>query len=275
MNTKPNLDSNNASIARVYDAMLGGKDNFAVDRAVRREIEQVAPQLPQAAHDGRGFLARVTEYLTRHQGIAQFLDLGSGLPTVENTHEVAQRANPHARVVYVDNDPAVHAFERAFLADDATAFVDADLADPEAVLRTPEVSRALDWSEPVALYQIGTLHHVHDNRDPVAIMRRWIDAVPSGSFVALSHFYNPRDGSDLARIAEPIEDICAASTMASGFFRTREQILQFMEGLELLPSGPGHPADVVPVADWWPHGPHVAPLSLERQVYVGILGRKP
>ncbi|GAA4840291.1 SAM-dependent methyltransferase [Saccharopolyspora rosea] len=264
------IDTSVASIARVYDAMLGGKDNYEVDREIRDRIVECAPEAMAAARDGRSFLLRVTRYLAGVVGIDQFLDCGSGLPTAENTHEIAQRVNPDAVVVYVDNDPLVLAHGRALLdADERSHFVAADLTRPAEVLADPVVRAKIDFSRPLALYQIGTLHHVSDEQDPAAIMRRYLDALPAGSYVALAHLFNPRDGSELAEVAARVEQVCTSSSLGSGWFRTGEQILRFVDGLEVLEPG------LVPVADWWPTGPRATPLGLSQRAYVGVVGRKP
>ncbi len=264
------LDTTVASIARVYDAMLGGKDNFEVDRRIREEIVQAAPEMMGAAPDGREFLVRVTSYLARKAGIDQFLDLGSGLPTAENTHQTAQWINPNARVVYVDNDPVVLAHGRALLEEnDRTQFVAADLTRADDLLSDPEVRGQIDFDRPLALYQIGTLHHVSDEARPKEVMASYIDALPSGSYVVLSHFYNPRDGSELSEMASRLEDICTNSSMGTGWFRTREQILDMLDGLEILEPG------LVAVPDWWPAGPRIEEVGYARQAYVGVVARKP
>lgn len=175
------IDTNVASIARVYDAMLGGKDNFDVDRVIRDQIRELAPESIVAAQDGRDFLLRVTRYLAREIGVDQFLDCGSGLPTAENTHQIAQNVNPEARVVYVDNDPVVLAHGRALLGEnDRTHFVPGDLAQPQELLAERAVTANIDFSRPLALYQVGTLHHVSDEQRPGEIMAEYVDALPSG-----------------------------------------------------------------------------------------------
>src|SRR4051812_48721261 len=146
------------------------------------------------ARASRRWLVRVTRFLAREAGIDQFLDLGSGLPTAENTHQAAQRINPDVRVVYVDNDPSVVAHGRALLEEnELTRFSPADLTDPDEVLSDPAVREHLDWDRPIALLQLGTLHHYVGDVPPAAIMQRYIDALPMGSYVALSHFLDPQD----------------------------------------------------------------------------------
>lgn len=264
------LDTTVASIARVYDAMLGGKDNFDVDREIRDQIVTFAPEMMDTATDGRGFLIRAVRYLSSVVGIDQFLDLGSGLPTAENTHQVAQRIHPETKVVYVDNDPVVLAHGRALLEEnDRTHFVAADLTDATGLLSNPDITRHIEFDRPLALCQIGTLHHVSDDARPHEVMATYIDALPSGSYVVLAHFFHPRDGSDVGKVADQLEDVCTNSSMGTGWFRTREQILGFLDGLDILDPG------LVTVSDWWPDGPRLEPLGLARQAYVGVVGRKP
>ena len=263
------IDTGVASIARVYDAMLGGKDNFDVDRVIRDQIRELAPESIVAAQDGRDFLMRVTRYLAREIGVDQFLDCGSGLPTAENTHQIAQNVNPDARVVYVDNDPVVLAHGRALLGEnDRTHFVPGDLAEPRKLLGEPAVTANIDFGRPLALYQVGTLHHVSDEQRPGEIMAEYVDALPSGSYVVLSHFHNPRDGSAVGEFADRAEQILLNSSMGSGWFRTRAEVLAFLGGLEVLEPGLG------PVADWWPAGPRDEPLRPAQQVYIGAVARK-
>ncbi|GAA4614765.1 SAM-dependent methyltransferase [Saccharopolyspora hordei] len=263
------IDTTKASIARVYDAFLGGKDNYEVDREVFRRVRDVAPEAAQLAWDNRQFLIRVTRFIAAETGITQFLDCGSGLPTAENTHQVAQRLAPEARVVYVDNDPVVLAHGRALLEENPqTSFSAADIFEPAQVLQDEVVRTHLDFSEPIALFQIGTLHHHDGERPPQDIMREYVDALPSGSYVALSHFLDPEDDehSDLAR---RMEQTFLHSPMGTGSFRTRAEIEGMFPGLELVEPG------LVRCADWWPTGPRLTPLSPVQHCIAGAVGRKP
>lgn len=266
--THPEVDPSRASVARSYDAALGGKDNFAVDRqALQRQME-VFPAAPLVARANRRWLVRAVGHLADHAGADQFLDLGSGLPTVENTHEVAQRYHEEAKVVYVDHDPAVNAYGRALLENDESTFVaTADLTEPDEVLALPEVRR-LDFTRPVVLMQCGTMHHVPDELAPERIMQRYVDALPSGSYVALSHFWDPADGSADAELARRYEHV-VTSEVGSGFWRSTERILAMLPGLELLEPG------LVPLNDWWPSGPRLEPPHEGEALIVGCLARKP
>jgi hypothetical protein len=263
----PGIDTETASIARVYDAILGGKDNYAVDRQVVEQIKMVAPEVPQMARDNREWLIRVTRFLAGNVGISQFLDCGSGLPAAENTHEAAQRVNSDAQVVYVDNDPVVLAHGRALLQDNEdTKIVDADITKPHEVMEHPDVTRHLDLDEPIAFYQIGTLHHFSDADDPAGMMHGFIDALPSGSYVAITHFYNP--GGDDGEVAQRLEEVMLAGSMGSGYFRPKKHIEALFPGVEMIQPG------LVPLADWWPDGPRVKPLTAVQRCMLGGLARK-
>jgi hypothetical protein len=263
------IDTTKASIARVYDAFLNGKDNYEIDREVLRRVQQVAPEAAQLAWDNRNFLIRATRFIATQTGITQFLDCGSGLPTAENTHQVAQRIQPDARVVYVDNDPVVLAHGRALLEEnDQTHFTAADIFKPREVLDDEIVRRYLDFSNPIALFQLGTLHHYDSEPSPSDIMREYIEALPSGSYVAISHFFDPEteEHSDLAR---RMEETFLHSPMGTGVFRTRTEIEGMFPGLELVEPG------LTLCADWWPDGPRIKPLTPVSYCIVGAVGRKP
>jgi len=263
-----NIDTTKASIARVYDAGLGGKDNYEVDREVIRQLRQVAPEITQFAWDHRNFLIRVTRFIAGEAGVTQFLDCGSGLPTAENTHQVAQRIQPDARVVYVDNDPVVLAHGRALLEEnDQTHFSAANIFEPREILDDEIVRKHLDFSQPIALFQLGTLHHYDGERSPGDIMQEYIDALPSGSYVAIGHFFDPEN--EYSELARRMEQIFVHSPMGSGAFRTRTEILSMLPGLELVEPG------VTACADWWPDGPRIKPLAPEQHCIVGAVGRKP
>lgn len=264
------IDPTKPSIARVYDAFLNGKDNYEVDREVFHKVQQVAPECGLLAWDNRELLIRISRFLAGQAGITQFLDCGSGLPTAENTHQVVQRIQPDARVVYIDNDPTVIAHGRALLVEnDLTHFSDADIFRPQAVLSDEVVRRHLDFSEPIALYQLGTLHHYHGEPSPQAIMQEYVDALPSGSYVAISHFFDPETASELSELARKMEQMFLHSMMGSGWFRTRADIEGMLPGLELIDPG------LVPCVDWWPDGPRIKPLEPVQHCIVGAVGRKP
>jgi hypothetical protein len=262
------IDTTEASVARVYDAFLGGKDNYEIDREVFRRVQQAAPEAGLLAWDNRSFLIRVTRFIASETGVTQFLDCGSGLPTAENTHQVAQRIQPDARVVYVDNDPVVLAHGRALLEEnDQTHFSAADIFKPREIVNDEIVRKHLDFSQPIALFQLGTLHHYDGERSPGDIMQEYIDALPSGSYVALSHFFDPEN--EYSELARRMEQIFLHSPMGSGVFRTRTEIESMFPGLELVEPG------LTPCADWWPDGPRIKPLDQVSHCIVGAVGRKP
>lgn len=252
----------------VYDAALNGKDNYEVDREVVRRLQQVAPEIYRFTWDHRNFLIRMARFITRETGIAQFLDCGSGLPTAENTHQVAQRIQPDTQVVYIDNDPTVVAHGRALLAEnEQTHFSAADIFKPHEVLNDKIVRRYVDFSQPIALFQLGTLHHYDGERSPQSIMAEYIDALPSGSYVAVSHFLDPEN--EYTQLARKMEQIFVHSPLGSGRFRTRAEIEGMFPGLELVEPG------LVRCVDWWPDGPQLKPIEPAQHCIVGAVGRKP
>jgi len=262
------VDPTRASIARVYDAALNGKDNYEIDRAVLAQVRTVAPQVNDLAWANRNFLTRACRFLSMQAGIDQFLDLGSGLPTAENTHQIVQRINPEARVVYVDNDPVVLAHGRALLEENEfTHFIAADIFRPDEVLGNEVVRSHLDFSRPIAIFQVGTLHHYLGD-DAGEIMRAYLDALVPGSYAAIAHFFDPEDEEHSA-LARNMEDKFVHSPMGSGRFRTRAEIQAMFPGLEMVEPG------LVLCDDWWPDGPRIQPLNLVQECIVGGVGRKP
>jgi S-adenosyl methyltransferase len=238
------LDTSVAHPARVYDYWLGGKDNFAADREAAERVLAAAPGLRYRVRANRAFLGRATRYLAAEGAVRQFLDIGTGIPTAGNAHEVAQAIAPECRVVYVDYDPVVLAHARALLDSHeagATEFIDADLRDTDTILA--EANRLLDFSRPVAVTLIAILNALPDSDDPHAIVARLMDAVPSGSYLALTHL-----GLDL--LGEQAEDglgTVQAQMMHKQFTsRTREQVARFFQGLELVEPG------LVRVEQWRP-----------------------
>ena len=266
-NTDQQIDTSRPSIARVYDAFLGGKDNFEVDRVVYQQLVQIAPEARTAGLQCRTWLRRVVRFLAGEAGIDQFLDCGSGLPTAENTHQVAQRVNPRATVVYVDNDPSVAAHGRALLEEnDRTHFGVADLRDPKALLSIPAVADYLDFDRPIALIQCNTLHHVADEDKPRDIMAGYIDALPSGSYVAICHLHDPADGSSRSALARDAQ-ARFMSLMGTCRFRTREEITSFFCGLELVEPGLTYPYQ------WRPDGTETEQPAEEWHLLLGGVAR--
>ncbi|MGW4588834.1 SAM-dependent methyltransferase [Amycolatopsis thermoflava] len=268
------VDPSRPSIARIYDGFLGGKDHYEVDRMVMRKINEAVPEAVDIARGNRGFLNRVCRFLAGQTTVAQYLDCGSGLPTAENTHQIVQRANPEAMVVYVDNDPVVLAHGRALLEEnDFVHMTEADIFEPSEVLGNEVVQRHLDFSEPLVLLHVGTLHH-YEGDGAADIMRAYIDALPSGSYVVFSHFFDP-EVPELTEVAKRIENILVNGPMGAGRFRTHAEIMTMLDGLELIkPNALSEPGLAV-CDEWWPDGPRLAPLSLAARCIVGAVGRKP
>ena len=261
------VDTTRASIARVYDAALNGKDNFEIDREVLRQVATVAPQVNDLAWSNRNFLIRACRFLAGQTDITQYLDCGSGLPTAENTHQVVQRLRPESKVLYIDNDPVVLAHGRALLEENEnTLFVSADIFDPDEVLGRDEVREFLDFSKPIAVIQNGTLHHYIGNDGP-QIMQKYVDAVVPGSYTVIAHFYDPQT-PEHSEVARKMEERFVHSPMGSGVFRTREQLLELFPGQELVPPG------LVLCDDWWPDGPRIKPLNQVEECIAGAVGRK-
>ncbi len=240
---KPRIDTTIAHTARIWNYWLGGKDNYPVDREVGDQIRQLHPGIGDYARADRAFLVRAVQYLAGQAGIRQFLDIGTGLPTVNNTHQVAQSVAPESRIVYVDNDPLVLAHARALLTstpEGATAYLDADLHDPGAILA--EAARTLDFTRPVALTLLGVVIFINDDEQAHSIVRRLIDAVPSGSHLVLSH--------TITSPAMPDVDAAVAFWNEHGTpkltQRTPQQVARFFDGLELLEPG------VVSCSRWRP-----------------------
>jgi hypothetical protein len=236
----PPLDTEHANAARMYDYFLGGFHNFEVDRQAARAAEQAWPGTQATARANRSFLRRAVGYLAGECGISQFLDLGSGVPTVGNVHEIAHAFNPEARVVYVDNEPvAVQASRQLLEGNPNATVIAADLLDPEVVLDHPETRRLLDFGKPFAVMLVSVLHFVPDQDTAVAVTRRYVEALPAGGYLTISHF------SDPALIGADPVGIGAANkvyktTTNPAIWRTREQIEELFTGVELVPPGIAH-----------------------------------
>jgi len=250
--------------ARVYDYWLGGKDNFAADREAAEEAVAAYPPILPAVRAQRAFLARAVRYLAGQAGVRQFLDIGTGLPTASNTHEVAQAAAPEARVVYVDNDPMVLAHARALLTgtpQGATGYLDADLRDPDQILAG--AAELLDFRRPVAVLLIGILQLIPDSDDPHALVARLTGAMPSGSWLAV---YHPASDIDQDRVGEAVRRVNARSA-GTTTLRSHAEIIRFFDGLQLLEPG------LVEVQRWQP-GSAAPGDSGQIAAYAG-LGRMP
>jgi hypothetical protein len=226
------------NVARVYDYVLGGKDNFAADRAFAEEGIRWVPDFPRVVRANRDFLGRVVHHLAADRGIDQFLDIGTGLPTAENVHQVVHRVNPAGRVVYVDNDQVVLAHARALLADNANvAVAPGDVRDPGGILAAPQVQRLIDFTRPVAVLMVAILHFVTDDDRPREIVGRFRDAMVPGSYLAISH------GEYQQRLAGPAA-MYRQQANAPAALRSREEIARFFDGFELIEPG------LVPVSRW-------------------------
>jgi len=249
------FDTSVAHQARVYDYLLGGKDNYAADRAVAEATLKVNPDLAPSAHANRAFLGRVIRYLAAEAGIRQFLDIGTGIPTAGNTHQVAQAIAPESRVVYVDYDPIVLAHARALLNSNeagATEYIDSDLRDTQTIL--DQAAKLLDFSEPVAVTLISILHAIPDDDDPHAIVARLLDAVPAGSYLAISHM-----GSDLMapETLQEMNEVWKSKSQQQYTPSSREQMARFFDGTNLVEPG------LVRVEEWRPEpGTEVARKSI-------------
>lgn len=249
--TPDEVDTSAPSPARVYDVHLGGAHNFAADRELAAQAARIMPELPALLQANRRFLIRTVRFLVA-AGVTQFLDLGSGIPTVDNVHEVAQGADPRARVVYVDYDPVAAAHARLLLRDTAgVAVVQADLRDPDTVLADPAVATTLDLDQPVALLAVAVMHFVPDADDPAGLLHRYLEALAPSSCLALTH---ATAGDD-----HPQQTAAAAALYAAripGFtLRSHEQIAGWLSGLQVLDPG------VVFLNQWHPELPPEPPRS--------------
>ncbi|MGH3280664.1 MAG: SAM-dependent methyltransferase, partial [Trebonia sp.] len=238
------FDVTRAHQARMYDYLLGGKDNYASDRAATDAALEVWPDLAFTARANRAFLGRVVRYLCEEAGIRQFLDIGTGIPTAGNTHEVAQAIAPEARVVYVDYDPVVLAHARALLdssEEGETEYIDANLRDTDTILS--RAAQLLDFTKPVAVTLISILHAVPDSDDPHAIVAKLLDAVPTGSYLAIS-----LAGSDLLdrERQDSLDDTWRGKVQQQVTWRSREQMARFFQGADLVAPG------LVRVEEWRP-----------------------
>jgi O-methyltransferase involved in polyketide biosynthesis len=257
----PQIDISRPSVARMYDYYLGGKDNYQVDRDAVEQVAKAMPEIRQLAQENRAFLRRAVRHMAR-QGIRQFIDIGSGLPTVGNTHEIAQEIVPDARVVYVDNDPVVLAHGRALLArDDNTTVVTADMHRPAEVLEHPQTTRLIDFSRPVGVLLIAMIHFLTIEERP-AVMGRLYDALAPGSHITATHVTT--DGKPADAVAQ-IESVYA-TTPTPIYFRDYAQIGRFFDGYELIEPG------LVTLDEWRPDPQDPAP-GATKWLY-GAVGRK-
>jgi S-adenosyl methyltransferase len=263
----PEIDTSRPHPARIYDYYLGGNDHFAADREVAEKSLASVPSGRIGARENRAFLGRAVRYLAEEAGIRQFLDIGTGLPTTNNVHEVAQDVAPSSRVVYADNDPLVLAHAQALLTsapDGRTAYIQADLRAPEEILASPVVHDVLDFSQPIALMLVAVLHFIQDEDKPAEILATLLDALPPGSYLVASHVTGEHDptGPAVGQRAYRESRMRAQVRDSDVFAR-----LAF-SGLELVPPG------VVLVSEWRPEGDEPRPTPAEVSCYGGV-ARKP
>ncbi len=242
--SRPQFDTSVANQARIYDYLLGGKDNYEADRAAVDAVLKIAPEMAFTARENRAFLGRVVRYLAAEAGIRQFLDIGTGIPTAGNTHQVAQAVAPEARVVYVDYDPVVLAHARALLTSNqagATQYIDADLRDTGTILG--QAGRLLDFTKPVAVTMLMILHVIPDTDDPYAKVAAVMDALAPGSYLAVSHL-----GAELLDTAKKqgFDDVVRRQAQQQYIGRSRAEMTRFFAGTDLVEPG------LVRVEEWRP-----------------------
>jgi hypothetical protein len=259
------IDTSVPNIARMYDYWLGGKDHFAADREAADRQTAAVPQVPLLARQNRDFLSRVVRFCAG-QGIIQFLDIGSGLPTNQNVHEVAQLVSPEATVVYVDIDPAVVIHAQAMLASSRTATIRADVCHPDEILGSPEVRKLIDFSQPVAILILAVLHVVPDEADPAGCVARLRDAMAPGSYLAISHAdVSPAHSFGTQRLTETAREIAGPLKGVERIpARTRDQIAGFFDGLTLVEPG------LTDVSAWRPEGDAVVTESEFMRIIGGV-----
>jgi len=263
----PGIDASVAHPARRYNYWLGGKDNFAADRASADELQALFPKVRLGALANRALLRRATHFLAAEAGIRQFLDIGTGLPTADNTHEVAQRVEPTSRIVYVDNDPLVMTHARALLTstpEGRTAYLEADLNDPAKILNDPLLAETLDLTQPVGLMLIAVLHFVHGRGAARPIVQELLAALPSGSYLVATHatsdFGTPEQQELYQRLIE--------EGKSDVWTRDRAEFAELFDGLELVEPG------VVPASEWQPEPGTPIPVRSDINVWTAV-GRKP
>ncbi|AGZ45098.1 SAM-dependent methyltransferase [Actinoplanes friuliensis] len=262
----PKIDPSEPHPARRYNYWLGGKDNFAADRASGDELQRLFPKVRLGALANRSLLQRATRFLAEEAGIRQFLDIGTGLPTADNTHEVAQRYAPDSRIVYVDNDPLVMVHARALLdssPEGRTAYIEADLNDPESILSDPVLHETLDLQQPVGLMLIAVLHFIHGNGAAKPIVSKLLDALPPGSYLVATHatsdFGTPEQQALYQQLIE--------QGKSDVWTRSREEFTDLFEGLELVEPG------VVPASEWRPDPDLEIPERSDINIWTAV-GRK-
>jgi len=265
----PGVDPTIPSPARMYDYVLGGTHNFPVDREAAERVRAQAPDLKDAAWVNRAFHQRAARWMAERQGIRQFIDIGSGLPTPSNTHGVVQRTAPEARVAYVDNDPMIRAYASELLAEDGTTIVvTADLREPDAVLE--ELRTLIDFDQPAGLLMTAVLHFVSDEGDPWGLVARYVDALAPGSYLAISHA--TYDGLP-PRLVQASTEVYE-QTKADWHPRPRGEVERFFTGLQIVPPYKGAEPAVTHLGVWGAEDPELADSDGSHWWYGGV-GRRP
>lgn len=261
----PGIDPSKAHVARMYDYYLGGKDNFEADRMACLELDKIVPGTRGLAINNRAYLFRVVRTLAQENGIKQFIDIGSGLPTQNNVHQVAQGVDSDASVVYVDNDPIVQIHGKALIAnDESTAFLLEDVRNTEKILDHPDTQRLVDFGEPVAVLYISFLHQIPDDDKPRDLVRRMMDRLPSGSYLAISHLVSVDPN-----LRRSLTDLMLQVTEGNwGRVRMMRDVDKFFEGLEPIPPG------IVEITTWRPDEKEAEIQTFDWIEYGGV-ARKP
>jgi O-methyltransferase involved in polyketide biosynthesis len=262
----PQVDPSRPAPARVYDYLLGGNQNFQCDREAAHRIMRRVPEVRDCAWANRGFHQRAARWVAE-RGVRQFLDIGAGLPTVGNTHEVVHQIDSRCLVVYVDNDPMVLAAAQRLLASSRRVrVVQADLRDPDAILGHEDVQALIDFSQPTALLMTAVVHFVADEQDPWRLVGRLVEALAPGSYLSLSHLTFDQ------KPEQSVQEFCAAFSRATEqiHFRSLAQIQRFFEGLELVPPYPGAAGRLCYAGDWGAEDPVLADSDGSRWLYCGL-----
>lgn len=266
----PGVDPFRPSPARLYDFFLGGSSNFPADRVAGDRLREALPDLYDSAWANRGFHQRSARWMAGERGIGQFIDIGCGLPTKGTTLQAISAARPDARVAYVDNDPMVRAMSGGLLADDAhTRLIMADMRDPDAVLNHRDLRSLIDFSKPAGLLMTAVVHFVPDGSDPWGLVKRYVDALAPGSYLALSHATADKLPP---RSVEALYDTYKDAT-AEIYLRTRAEVTRFFEGLEFVPAYQDAEPAVTYVGVWGADDPETADTEGSRVLYCGVAGR--
>jgi S-adenosyl methyltransferase len=265
----PGVDPTTPTAARIYDWMLRGKNNFPPDQAAGQKILAASPELGDSAFANRGFHQRAAKYIAE-RGVRQFIDVGSGLPTVGNTHEVVQPIVPDVVVVYVDNDPMVQLHSEDLVSgEEKIAAVLGELREPSSILENPDLTALIDFSQPIGLLLTGVMHFLPDGEDPWGLLRRYMATLPSGSYLSLSHL---TDENKPPMNAERFRAVFDNATEHM-YFRDKAAVEKFFEGLEIVPPYPGAEPAVTYAGLWGAEDPQLADTDGSRWLYCGVARR--